>query len=106
MNLFIVILGLIVGYLWQGSLKQEKFVIDVDHKDKIIFGLCASLADKYKANIWVVRFFAFFVLNFGYVLMYLLLPKTQDQSPSHTSKDAQSVNFKEKSKEKVKIEIE
>ena len=106
MNYSILILGLIIGYLWQIPLKMEKFVIDVDHKDKLIFGLCASLADKYKSNIWVVRIFSLVVLNVGYILMYLFLTKSQDQGPSHISKTSQSVSFKEKPKQTIKTEIE
>ncbi len=107
MNLFYLVLGLIFGYLWQTSLRLEKFVIDVNHKDKLIFGLCATLADKYKSNVWVLRAFMLLVVNVGYILMYLLLPKSQDQGPSHVSKTSQSVNFKEKSpKENIEIEIE
>ena len=107
MSPFFLILGLIVGYLWQGSLKLEKFVIDVNHKDKLVFGLCASLADKYKSNVWVLRAFMLFIINVGYILMYLLLPKSQDQGPSHVSKTSKSVNFKEKSpKESIKVEVE
>jgi len=106
MNPFFLILGLVVGYIWQDSLKKEKFVIDVNHPNKILLGLSASLADKYKSNVWVVRLFNLVILNFaGYIIMYLFLPKTQNQGPS-VSKTSQSVSFKEKNKEKVKIEIE
>jgi phage shock protein PspC (stress-responsive transcriptional regulator) len=90
-----IVLGLLIGYLWQARLKLDKFMIDNDHSNKLIFGLCASLADKYKSNVWIVRLLAVCILNFGYFEMYILLDKRLDQSPNG-KKTTKEVKFEKK----------
>ncbi|GAB4147556.1 MAG: hypothetical protein OHK0017_09390 [Patescibacteria group bacterium] len=102
-----IILGLIVAIIWQAVLKLEKFVIDVHHKHRLVFGLCASLADKYKSNVWVVRLGMLFIVNVGYLVMYLLLDKTENQGPSNQIKSSDiKFNKKNSSSQNINIEVE